>query len=156
MEFAQQQHQAANMQQQQQFGFHPQHQQFPPSVHGPSTVSLLSPHSATTTPSSNTSSPSSPSAFHPHMPPHHEPSPFHNPYNLWMATRPQGGPFNALFPSSSLPMMHPSNSMMSLSPLNASCSGSNAAGSAAMLGPPHLHQPPFPPFYEQQPSQHFD
>ncbi|KAK4708453.1 hypothetical protein R3W88_029378 [Solanum pinnatisectum] len=60
-------------------------------------------------------------------------------YNLnWMATRPPGGPFNAPFPSSSLPMI-----------------SSNAVGSAAMLGSPHLHQPPFPPFYEQQPSQHF-
>ncbi|XP_060197993.1 uncharacterized protein LOC132626973 [Lycium barbarum] len=78
-------------------------------------------------------------------------------YNLWMATRPPGGPFNAPFPSSSLPMMHPPNPMMSPSPLNAPYSGSNAAGgaSAAMLGPPHLHQPPFPPFYEQQPSQPF-
>ncbi|KAG5575734.1 hypothetical protein H5410_055868 [Solanum commersonii] len=75
--------------------------------------------------------------------------------NLWMATCPPGEPFNALFPSSSLPMMHRSNSMMSPSPLNASYSSSNVAGSAAMLGPPHLHQPPFPPFYEQQPSQHF-
>ncbi|KAJ8541739.1 hypothetical protein K7X08_002555 [Anisodus acutangulus] len=74
-------------------------------------------------------------------------------YNLWMATRPPSGPFNAPFPSSSLPMMHPPNPMMSPSTVNAPYSGSNAAGgaSAAMLGPPHLHQPPFPPFYEQQP-----
>lgn len=53
-------------------------------------------------------------------------------YNLWMATRPPGGPFNAPFPSSSLPMLHPPNSMMSPSPLNDPYSGSNAAGSAAM------------------------
>ncbi|KAJ1392737.1 SWAP/Surp [Sesbania bispinosa] len=35
MAYAQQQRPAANMQQQQQFGFHPQHQQFPSSMHGP-------------------------------------------------------------------------------------------------------------------------
>ncbi|XP_027350223.1 calcium homeostasis endoplasmic reticulum protein isoform X2 [Abrus precatorius] len=35
MAYAQQQRQAANMQQSQQFGFHPQHQQFPSSMHGP-------------------------------------------------------------------------------------------------------------------------
>ncbi|XP_055833485.1 uncharacterized protein LOC129902315 isoform X2 [Solanum dulcamara] len=231
MAFAQQQHQAASMQQQQ-FGFHPQHQQFPPSVHGPP---FLPPHSSLQqfpycrpiqqqqlhphTPPPHLlhlqQQQQQPPAFPPHMPPHHAPSPFHNPYdspplpapppsdpelqkridklveyavkvgpefesmirekqqdnpaynflfggeghyyyryNLWMATRPPGGPFNAPFPSS-LPMMHPPNSMMSPSPLNAPYSGSNPAGSAAMLGPPHLHQPSFPPFYEHQPSQHF-
>ncbi|CAI8615007.1 unnamed protein product [Vicia faba] len=35
MAYAQQQRPAANMQQQQQFGFHPQHQQFPSPMHGP-------------------------------------------------------------------------------------------------------------------------
>lgn len=35
MAYAQQQRPAANMQQQQPFGFHPQHQQFPSAMHGP-------------------------------------------------------------------------------------------------------------------------
>ncbi|KAI4356155.1 hypothetical protein L6164_000199 [Bauhinia variegata] len=39
-----QQRQAANMQQQQQFGFHPQHQQFPSSVHGPPFLPPGPPH----------------------------------------------------------------------------------------------------------------
>ncbi|KAL6992040.1 hypothetical protein U1Q18_010151 [Sarracenia purpurea var. burkii] len=61
-------------------------------------------------------------------------------YKLWLSTRPPGGPFNSPFPSSSMPMMHPPNPMMSPSPLN-----------APLLGGPQIHQPPFPPpFYEQQ------
>ncbi|XP_016483063.1 SUPPRESSOR-OF-WHITE-APRICOT/SURP RNA-binding domain containing protein 1-like isoform X2 [Nicotiana tabacum] len=78
-------------------------------------------------------------------------------YKLWMSTRPPGGPFNAPFPSSSLPMMHPPNPMISPSPLSPTYSGSNTAAgaSAAVLGPPHLHQPPFPPFFAQQSSQAF-
>ncbi|KAL3506578.1 hypothetical protein ACH5RR_031960 [Cinchona calisaya] len=72
-------------------------------------------------------------------------------YKLWMATRPPGGPLNPSFPSSSIPMMHPPNPMMSPSPLNAPpLSGPNAA----VMTAPHLHQPPFPPFYEQQHPQH--
>ncbi|XP_027166763.1 calcium homeostasis endoplasmic reticulum protein-like [Coffea eugenioides] len=77
-------------------------------------------------------------------------------YKLWMATRPPGGPLNPSFPPSSMPMMHPPNPMMSPSPLNAPpMSGPNTAvGSASMMGAPYLHQPPFPPFYEQQHAQH--
>ncbi|KAL7160629.1 hypothetical protein ABFS83_01G109100 [Erythranthe nasuta] len=88
----QQQHQATNMQQQQQqYGFHSQHQQFPPSVHGPP---FLPPH-----PSLQQQFPyprpmqqsqiyphphhhqHSPSSFPPHLPPHLVPSPFHAPYD---------------------------------------------------------------------------
>ncbi|KAF6146435.1 hypothetical protein GIB67_037735 [Kingdonia uniflora] len=43
MAFAQQQQQAVNIQQHQQFGFHPQNQQFPQQVHGPP---FLTPHPA--------------------------------------------------------------------------------------------------------------
>lgn len=72
-------------------------------------------------------------------------------YKLWMATHPPGGTLNPSFPSSSIPMMHPSNPMMSSSPLNAPpLNGPNAA----VMGAPHMHQPPFPPFYEQQHPQH--
>ncbi|KAJ8534055.1 hypothetical protein K7X08_007379 [Anisodus acutangulus] len=74
-------------------------------------------------------------------------------YKLWMSTRPPGGAFNPPFPSSSLPMMHPPNPMMSPSPLTPPYNASNA--SAAMLGPSHLHRPPFPPFYDQHHSQPF-
>uniref|UniRef100_A0A5B7AA58 Putative calcium homeostasis endoplasmic reticulum protein-like isoform X1 n=1 Tax=Davidia involucrata TaxID=16924 RepID=A0A5B7AA58_DAVIN len=72
-------------------------------------------------------------------------------YKLWLSTRPSGGPFNAPFPSSSIPMMHPPNPLMNPSPLNAPLNASAAAGaSASMLGTPQMHQPPFPSFYEQQ------
>ncbi|XP_019263776.1 PREDICTED: calcium homeostasis endoplasmic reticulum protein-like [Nicotiana attenuata] len=231
MAFSQQQHQAANTQQQQQFGFHPQHQQFPPSIHGPP---FLAPHSSLQQfpyprpmqqPQLHPHTPpphllhlqqqqQPPPAFPPHMAPHLAPSPFFNPYDtppppapppsdpellkridklieyavkngpdfeamirekqqdnpaysflfggeghyyyrykLWMATRPPGGPFNPSFPSSSLPMMHPPNPMMSPSPLTPPYNASNA--SAAMSGPHHLHRPPFPPFYDQHHSQPF-
>ncbi|KAM3339902.1 hypothetical protein CQW23_24562 [Capsicum baccatum] len=231
MAFAQQQHQAANTQQQQQFGFHPQHQQFPPSIHGPP---FLAPHSSLQQfpyprpmqqPQLHSHAPpphllhlqhqqQPPPTFPPHMPPHLAPSPFFNPYDtppppspppsdpelqkridktieyavkngpdfeamirekqqdnpaysflfggeghyyyrykLWMSTRPPGGAFNPPFPSSSLPMMHPPNPMMSPSPLTPPYNASNA--SAAMLGPSHLHRPPFPPFYDQHHSQPF-
>ncbi|KAK7849640.1 protein tic 214 [Quercus suber] len=60
-------------------------------------------------------------------------------YRLWLATHAPGGPFNSPFPSSSIPMMHPPNPMMSPSPLNAPPINTAAAGvgaSASMLGNP--------------------
>lgn len=67
-------------------------------------------------------------------------------YKLWLSTRPPGGPFNPSFPSSSMPMMHPPNPMMNLSPLNASPMNPAGIGSSpSMLGPPHFQQ-----FYDQQ------
>lgn len=73
-------------------------------------------------------------------------------YKLWMATRPPGGPHNPSFPPSSVPIMHPANLMMSPSPLNAPPMGgpNAAAASSPLIGAFHLHQPSFPPFYEQQ------
>ncbi|KAL3835482.1 hypothetical protein ACJIZ3_010218 [Penstemon smallii] len=214
-----QQQQAPNMQQQQQqYGFHPQHQQFPPSVHGPP---FLPPHPShqqfpyprpMQQPQLYPHPPphphlhqQSPPSFSPHVPPHLVPSHFHNPYDsapppapppsdpelqkridklveyavkngpefesvvrereqdnpaysflfggeghnyyrykLWISTRPMGGPFNPPFPSS-MPVMHPTNPMMSQSPINAP----NIGG-----GAPHLQQPSFPPFYEQQHPHH--
>lgn len=85
------QQQATNAQQQQQYGFHPQHQQFPPSVHGPPFMPPhppvqqfpfprpmqqtqlyphLPPHPYQQTPPS----------FPPHVPPHLVPSPYPGPY----------------------------------------------------------------------------
>ncbi|KAK7378898.1 hypothetical protein VNO80_04347 [Phaseolus coccineus] len=68
-------------------------------------------------------------------------------YKLWLSTRPPGGPFNAPFPSSSMPMIHPPpNPMMNPSPLNASPMNPAGIGSSpSMLGPP-----PFQQFYDQQ------
>ncbi|XP_034702278.1 calcium homeostasis endoplasmic reticulum protein-like isoform X1 [Vitis riparia] len=99
MAFAQQQQQAANVQQQQPFGFHPQHQQFPPSVHGPP---FLPPHPSLQQypfhrhmppqPQLHPHPPphphllhlqqqqQAPSAFPPHLPSHLVPSPFHGPF----------------------------------------------------------------------------
>ncbi|KAK6237173.1 hypothetical protein SCA6_012510 [Theobroma cacao] len=64
MAYAQQQRQAPNIQQQQQFGFHPQHQQFPAAVHGPP---FLPPH-----PSQFPYHPhmQQQPQLHPHPPPH--------------------------------------------------------------------------------------
>ncbi|KAJ9687162.1 hypothetical protein PVL29_015855 [Vitis rotundifolia] len=99
MAFAQQQQQAANVQQQQPFGFHPQHQQFPPSVHGPP---FLPPHPSLQQYPFHRHMPPQPqlhphppphphllhlqqqqqppSAFPPHLPSHLVPSPFHGPF----------------------------------------------------------------------------
>ncbi|KAL9273013.1 Calcium homeostasis endoplasmic reticulum protein-like protein [Drosera capensis] len=62
-------------------------------------------------------------------------------YKLWLSTRPPG-PFNAPFPPS-MPMMHAPNHMM----------GSGAAlntASGPVLGPPQMHQPRFPPYFDPQ------
>ncbi|XP_057958890.1 uncharacterized protein LOC131151633 [Malania oleifera] len=80
-------------------------------------------------------------------------------YKLWLTTRPvgPGGPFNPPFPSSSMSMMHPPNPLINSSPLNApplNVSAAAAGASASMIGAPQLHQPPFPPFFEQQHHQH--
>lgn len=73
-------------------------------------------------------------------------------YKLSIATRPPTGPFNPSFPS----VMHPPNPMMSPSPLSApQLSGPNAAVPAGVMGASHLHQPPFPPLYEQHHPQAF-
>ncbi|KAL5730590.1 hypothetical protein ACHQM5_003393 [Ranunculus cassubicifolius] len=95
MAFAQQQ--AVNMQQHQQFGFPPPHQQFPPQVQGPP---FLPPHHSLQQfpyhrhlqqqhqihPHPHhlvhlQQQQQAPPAFPPHLPPHLAPSPFHNPYD---------------------------------------------------------------------------
>lgn len=68
-------------------------------------------------------------------------------YKHWLSTRPPGGPYNHPFPSS--PLMHPSpNAAMSPSlsgpPINA------APSALGTMGGPQMHQPPFPPFFDQQ------
>ncbi|GLU01105.1 hypothetical protein SLE2022_184300 [Rubroshorea leprosula] len=220
MAYAQQQRQAANTPQQQQFGFHAQHQQFPPSVHAPS---FLPPHPSQfpyhphmqqqpplhhhPPPHAQLHHQQPPPAFPSNLPPHLVPSPFHgvydsppppvvppsdpelqkrieklveycikngpefeamirekqkdNPdysflfggeghgyyrYKHWLSIHPPGAPYNHPFPSSSVPMMHPPNSVM-----NPSLSGPpfNATAIGAMSGP-QMHQPPFPPFFDQQ------
>ncbi|PIN00947.1 hypothetical protein CDL12_26549 [Handroanthus impetiginosus] len=88
-----QQQQAANMQQQQQYGFHPQHQQYPPSVHGPPFMpphpslqqfpyprAMQQPQMYPPLPPHPHLHQQSPPSFPPHMPPHLVPSPFHGPY----------------------------------------------------------------------------
>lgn len=98
--YAQQQRQATNLQQQQPFGFHGQHQQFPPSVPGPP---FLPPHPAMQQypyhhpmqqqPQLHPHHPphphllhlqqqqQPPPAFASHLPPPMVPSPFHGPYD---------------------------------------------------------------------------
>ncbi|PSS04950.1 Calcium homeostasis endoplasmic reticulum protein [Actinidia chinensis var. chinensis] len=94
MAYAQQQ-QAANIQQQKPFGFHPQHQQFPPSVHGPPFLSphpslqqypfprhMQQPHQLHPHPPPHPHLlHQPPSAFPPHMPPHLVPSSLLGPYD---------------------------------------------------------------------------
>ncbi|XP_022841511.1 calcium homeostasis endoplasmic reticulum protein-like [Olea europaea var. sylvestris] len=92
MAFSQQQ-QVSNIQLLQQYGFHPQHQQYPPSVHGPP---FLPPHPPLQQfpypqpmqqhqhyphpPLPHLHQQPSPS-FPPHLPPHLVPSSFHGPYD---------------------------------------------------------------------------
>ncbi|TYJ30184.1 hypothetical protein E1A91_A06G117200v1 [Gossypium mustelinum] len=67
-------------------------------------------------------------------------------YKLWLSTHPQSGPYPS-FPPSSIPMMHPPpNPVMNPSSLNAPPMGTTASAAAA----PQMHQPAFPPFYDQQ------
>ncbi|KAF6158351.1 hypothetical protein GIB67_022431 [Kingdonia uniflora] len=211
MAFAQQQQQAANIQQHQQFGFHPQNRQFPQQVHGTPFLTphpalqqfpfhrhlqrqhQIHPHPQHLLHLQQQQQQQSTPRFLPHLAPQLVTSPFHNPFEssptpavppldpelhkvidklveyiakngpefeamirdkqqdnpaysflfgseghsyylskLWITTRPSNAPFNP--------------SMMNPSPLS-------AAGSVAILGAPQLHQPPFPPFYDQQQSQ---
>ncbi|KAF5725474.1 Calcium homeostasis endoplasmic reticulum [Tripterygium wilfordii] len=76
-------------------------------------------------------------------------------YKVWLSTHPPGGLFNAPFPPSSLPMIHPPpNPMMSPSPLNASPMNAAVGASASMMGAPQMQRPPFPPFYDHQQHHH--
>lgn len=77
-------------------------------------------------------------------------------YKLWMATRPPVGHFNPSFPAPSMPMMHPSNPMLSQSPFNAPqlSSPNHAVHSSGMIGASHLHHGTFPPFHDQKHPQH--
>eukprot|EP00262_Sarcandra_glabra_P018508 TRINITY_DN666_c0_g1_i1.p1 TRINITY_DN666_c0_g1~~TRINITY_DN666_c0_g1_i1.p1 ORF type:complete len:703 (-),score=137.68 TRINITY_DN666_c0_g1_i1:372-2480(-) len=74
-------------------------------------------------------------------------------YKLWLSTRPSNSPFTP----SPMPMIPPSlNPMINQSPLNSTLNTTAAsAGPSAvsMMGAPQLHQPPFPPFYDQQQQQ---
>lgn len=102
--YAQQQRQAVNMQQQQQFGFHPQPQQFPSSVHGPpfllpgpghpsmqqypyhhplqqQQLQQLHPHAAPPPHLLLQQQHQAPPAFASHFPPPLVPSPFHGQYD---------------------------------------------------------------------------
>ncbi|XP_059461042.1 uncharacterized protein LOC132190156 isoform X2 [Corylus avellana] len=67
MAYAQQQRQPPNIQQQQQFGFPPQHQQFPPSVHGPP---FMPPHPSLQQFPYHPHLQQQPQQLHPHPPPH--------------------------------------------------------------------------------------
>ncbi|GAV71153.1 Surp domain-containing protein [Cephalotus follicularis] len=224
-------------QQQQQFGFHPQHQQFRPSVHGPPFLPPHPPLQQFPYPHHLQQQPQ----LHPHPPPHphllhlqqqqqQQPSPAYasllpthlvpppfpgqydsaptqvappsdpelqkriekfveyatkngpefeamvrgkekdNPaysflfggeghdyyrYKLWLSTHSPGGPFNSPFPSSSISMMHPPpNPMMNPSLIASPMNPAAIGASASILGGPHMHQPPFPPFYDQKQQHH--
>ena len=74
-------------------------------------------------------------------------------YKLWLFTRPPGGPYPS-FPPSSIPMMHPPpNPVMNPPSLNAP--PMNTAAAVGAMAAPQLHQPGFPPFYDQQHPQPF-
>lgn len=234
MAYAQQQRPVANMQQQQQFGYLPQHQQLPPSVipppFRPPHPSLpqfpylphvqqqmqLHPHPPPHPHLLHLQQQQqpTPAAFSSHLPPHIVPSPFHgtydsspppvpppsdpelqkridklveyatkngpefeamirekqkdNPaysflfggeghgyyrYKLWLSTHAPGGSFNHPFAPSSMPPMHPpANAMMNPPPSTPPLTAGGA--SASIMGAPQMHQPPFPPFYDQQHHQH--
>ncbi|KAG9459794.1 hypothetical protein H6P81_004302 [Aristolochia fimbriata] len=64
-------------------------------------------------------------------------------YKFWLSTRPPGPPFNTSFPT----MIPPPN------PLNPNPLNPPPINPAA--GTPQLHQPPFPPFFDQQHPQPF-
>lgn len=68
-------------------------------------------------------------------------------YKLWLSTRPPGGPYPS-FPPSSMHMMHPPANPI----INPSLNAPPAAAVGAMAAP-QLHQPVFPPFYDQQHHQ---
>ncbi|XP_022731858.1 uncharacterized protein LOC111286246 [Durio zibethinus] len=68
-------------------------------------------------------------------------------YKLWLSTLPPGGPYPS-FPPSSIPMMHPHPNPVMNPSLNAPAM--SAAASVGAMAAPQLHQPAFPPFYDQQ------
>ncbi|KAL5782848.1 hypothetical protein ACOSP7_007877 [Xanthoceras sorbifolium] len=74
-------------------------------------------------------------------------------YKLWLSARPQGGPFNHPFAPSSMPTMHPPPNPMMNPPLNTPPMNAGGA-STSIMGAPQMHQPSFPPFYDQQHHQH--
>lgn len=64
-------------------------------------------------------------------------------YKLWLSAHSPSVPYGAPFPPSSMGQIHPPpNPMMGASPLN--------APTMHGMGAPQIHQPPFPPFYDQQ------
>ncbi|KAI3948757.1 hypothetical protein MKX01_022171 [Papaver californicum] len=78
-------------------------------------------------------------------------------YKLWLTTVPSNTPFNPSFPSSIPMMQSPSHnpvinlSLLNRPPLNVPSIAAGASG--PMIGVSQLHQPSFPPFYDQQ-QQH--
>ncbi|KAG0494555.1 hypothetical protein HPP92_005549 [Vanilla planifolia] len=70
-------------------------------------------------------------------------------YKLWISTR-SGPGFNPLFPSSSMPVMPPSqNPLLNPSAVNPPSLGAVAGGPVSMLQGPQSHQPSFHPYFEQ-------
>ncbi|WOL18555.1 hypothetical protein Cni_G27352 [Canna indica] len=71
-------------------------------------------------------------------------------YKIWLSTRPSGAPFNHPFPPSSMPVMPSShNLMLNPSALNLPPLGTAAGPTGSALGASQLHQPSYPPFYDQ-------
>lgn len=70
-------------------------------------------------------------------------------YKLWLSTRASGAPFNHPFPPS-MSVMPPSyNPMINPSALNLPPLGTGSGSTGSPLGASQLHQPTFPPYYDQ-------
>ncbi|XP_074582594.1 SUPPRESSOR-OF-WHITE-APRICOT/SURP RNA-binding domain containing protein 1 [Curcuma longa] len=69
-------------------------------------------------------------------------------YKLWLSTRASGAPFNHPFPPMSV--MPPSyNPMINPSALNLPSLGTGTGSTGSPLGASQLHQPTYPPYYDQ-------
>ncbi|CAL9762040.1 unnamed protein product [Musa acuminata subsp. burmannicoides] len=76
-------------------------------------------------------------------------------YKCWLYTRPPGAPSHHSFHSSSMPMIPSShNPMLNPSAVNPTLISTPAGPTGPVFGAPQLHQPSYPPFYDQHQKLH--
>ncbi|RWW14813.1 hypothetical protein GW17_00021382 [Ensete ventricosum] len=76
-------------------------------------------------------------------------------YKCWLYTRPPGAPSHHSFHSSSMPMIPSShNPMLNPSAVNPTLISNPAGATGSVYGAPQLHQPSYPPFYDQHQKLH--